>query len=381
MKSAQRLSKILRNCAAETGYSNGHSLSRLFSTSPSHSFQKSLTNNLRVGVQGVELYRGQNKRGVELGPKAIRDTGVVAALRNVGHEIVDYGNAPIMEMQEEAVLQERLVASGGRQSQTVPESDYNGYLNVHYVKQVADANRMISDWTSKIMRDGRVCLTLGGDHALGIGTVNGASQVHPDLGVLWIDAHSDINTPLTTGSGKIHGMSVAFFVQELQPYMTQLPEFSWVQPRIKAANLAFIGLRDVDPAERAILEMLGITAYSMRDVDRHGIQKVTEMALSKISQDKKRPIHVSYDIDSLCESIVKSTGTPVPGGLSLREGITLLEMINETGRMVSMDLVEVNPLLGSELDAAATAQAAKHLILGAFGHSRGGMALNSIPKP
>lgn len=207
--------------------------------------------------------------------------------------------------------------------------------------------------------------------------------MHPDLAVLWIDAHADINTPLTSDSGNMHGMSVAFFVKELQPYVSRLPPIaSWIQPKISAANLAYIGLRDVDPAEATILEMLGIAAYSMREVDRYGIEKVTEMALSKISRgNSNRPIHVSYDIDAICGSVIKSTGTPVPGGLTLREGISLIEMIHNTGRMVSMDLVEVNPLLGSEEDAVTTAQAAKHLILGAFGHARGGRALNSIPKP
>lgn len=226
-------------------------------------------------------------------------------------------------------------------------------------------------------------MTLGGDHALGIGTVNGACQVYPDLSVLWIDAHADINTPLTTDSGNMHGMSVAFFVKDLQPYVCQLPGFSsWIQPKISASNMAYIGLRDVDPAEATIMEMLGIAAYSMRDVDRFGIEKVTEMAISRISRgNPNRPIHVSYDIDALCDSIVKSTGTPVAGGLTLREGISLIEMVHETGRMVSMDLVEVNPLLGSESDAINTAKAAKHLILGAFGNNRSGLALNSIPKP
>lgn len=233
------------------------------------------------------------------------------------------------------------------------------------------------------MQDERICVTLGGDHALGIGTVNGASQVHPDLAVLWIDAHSDINTPLTTDSGNIHGMSVSFFVKELQPYLTQIPDFaSWTQPRVSARNIAFIGLRDVDPAEATILEMLGIAAFSMRDVDQYGIQKVTEMALSRISHgNKMRPIHVSYDIDSICDSVVRSTGTPVPGGLTLREGITLMEMIHDTRRLVSLDLVEVNPLLGSEDDAVTTVRAAKQIIVAALGNSRGGNALNSIPKP
>jgi arginase len=184
------------------------------------------------------------------------------------------------------------------------------------LKEVASVNRTLSESVAKVLHDGRICLTLGGDHSLGIGTLHGASSVHNDLAVLWVDAHCDLNTPSTSWSKNMHGMSLSFVLRELTAYVHKYPEFSWITPRISASNLAYIGLRDVDPAERTIMNMLGINAYSMKDVDLYGIRKVTEMALDHIcgkpgpSGTGRRPLHVSYDIDALDAGEVTTTGTP-----------------------------------------------------------------------
>lgn len=231
------------------------------------------------------------------------------------------------------------------------------------------------------MHDNRICVTLGGDHSLSIGTIHGVAEVYKDIGVLWVDAHADINTPLTSKSGNIHGMAASFLVKEMEPYMVRLPSFEWITKKIPANNICYIGLRSVDPPEAKILQELGILAYTMDDIDSMGIHQITNMALQHISECGRRPIHVSFDIDSLCETYVKSTGTPVPGGLNIREAITVCHMAFRTNRLVSLDMVEVNPLIGSFENVDITARYAKHLILSAFGHLRGGLPSETIPKP
>ncbi|KAF9997465.1 Arginase, catabolizes arginine to ornithine and urea [Modicella reniformis] len=165
--------------------------------------------------------------------------------------------------------------------------------------------------------------------------------VHPDTGLIWVDAHADINTPETTESGNIHGCPVSF----LLGIAGQIPEFSWVKPCLRPERLVYIGLRDVDHAEKKILRDHGIKVFSMHEVDKYGIAKVVEMAVEHVSPGRTRPIHLSFDVDALDPSVAPSTGTPVRGGLTFREGHYICEAIYETGCLVSMDLMEVNPSL------------------------------------
>lgn len=197
-------------------------------------------------------------------------------------------------------------------------------------------------------REGRFVLTLGGDHSIAIGTISGTAKairerLGREIAVIWVDAHADINTPETSDSGNIHGMPVAF----LTGLATEKPEnpFGWIKQehRLNLKKLVYIGLRDVDRGEKKILRENGIKAFSMHDIDKYGIGRVMEMALGWIGTDT--PIHLSFDVDALDPMYAPSTGTPVRGGLTLREGDYIAECVHETGSLVALDLVEVNPSL------------------------------------
>ena len=216
-------------------------------------------------------------------------------------------------------------------------------------------------------------LTLGGDHSIAIGTLSGMSRairerLNKDLAVIWVDAHADINTPEQSASGNIHGMPLAYLsglATDKHPH-----PFAWLndpeQVPISLQKLVYIGLRDVDRAEKRTLRKYGIKAFSMHDIDRHGIGKVMDMALEWIGGDT--PIHLSFDIDALDPVVAPSTGTAVRRGLTLREGCFIAECVQETGALVSMDLVEVNPTLEAH-GAESTISAGVDVVRAALGET------------
>jgi arginase len=224
-------------------------------------------------------------------------------------------------------------------------------------------------------KEGRTTLTLGGDHSIAIGSVAGVAKAVKErldrkMALIWVDAHADINTPETSGSGNIHGMPVAFLTGLAKD---EDPEtFGWITDdmRIPLSKLVYIGLRDVDRGEKAILRQHGVKAFSMHDIDRHGIGRVMEMALAHIGSDT--PIHLSFDVDALDPTYAPSTGTPVRGGLTLREGDFIAECVHETGCLVAMDLVEVNPSLEpgvNDIGATETVRAGCSIVRCALGES------------
>lgn len=239
---------------------------------------------------------------------------------------------------------------------------------------VSAVTQRLSEQVYAHAREGRMVLTLGGDHSIAIGTIAGtAKAVRERLGreiaVIWVDAHSDINTPETSDSGNIHGMPVAFITGLAKE---DKPEyFGWLKPEhmLNVHKLVYIGLRDVDAAEKRILRENGIKAFSMFDIDRHGIGRVVEMALAHIGNDT--PIHLSFDVDALDPMWAPSTGTPVRGGLTLREGDFICESVHLTGNLVAIDLVEVNPSLAADREAEAneTIRAGCSLVRCALGES------------
>ncbi|KAJ1504965.1 Arginase, catabolizes arginine to ornithine and urea [Coelomomyces lativittatus] len=190
-------------------------------------------------------------------------------------------------------------------------------------------------------------LTLGGDHTIALGTVHGMLQKYGDqLRVIWVDAHADINTPTTSTSGNLHGCPVSFLMG-FQDCL--IPHFEWcTQVRLLPHQLVYIGLRDVDLPERKLLRQANIKCFSMFDVTKFGIGAVLEMAVSYLNPDRNLPMHLSFDVDALDPSVVSATGTPVPGGLTFREGIYICQALHATGLLVSMDVVEVNPALAED---------------------------------
>ncbi|XP_053692591.1 arginase, hepatic [Sabethes cyaneus] len=306
----------------------------------------------KIGIIGVPFEKGQRKQGVGLGPKAIREAGLIDAIQEISYRlnIRDYGD----------INYEALNLSGRLT------------VNMKMLEHVASCTKHLSERVTQVLKDDRLCLTLGGDHAIAIGSIDGHLKHCSDVGVIWVDAHADLNTNSTSPSGNIHGMPVALLARELADYWPYIPGMDWQEPIISIKNLVYIGLRSVDPYERAIIDKFNIHAFGMREVEKYGIREVMRMALERIDPEGKKSLHVSYDIDSLDVLEAPSTGTSVRGGLTLREGIYIMEEAYNTGRLAAVDLVEVNPAIGTEVDVKKTLEAAIHLLVAACGHSRSG---------
>jgi len=308
----------------------------------------------KIGVIGVPFEKGQPRVGVGNGPLRIRQGDLITRLREIHQQmdVVDYGDVKY----------------------EVNKTICDAIPNMRDYEHMVPCAQEVSKRVANIIRDGRICLTLGGDHSIGVATVDGHIQAKSEnVALLWIDAHADLNTNKTSSTGNIHGMPMALLAKELADYWPYLPGMDWQKPVISIRNVAYIGLRSVDSYERLVIDKHGITAFGMAEIEKYGIHTVLNMALDKIDPDSNKSIHVSFDIDSLDSLEAPSTGTAVRGGLTLREGIYIMESIHKTGRLGAMDLVEVNPTIGSEKDVQTTVEAAIHIILAAFGYSRRGL--------
>ncbi len=240
---------------------------------------------------------------------------------------------------------------------------------------VSAVTQKLSEQVYSHAKEGRCVLNLGGDHSIDVGSIAGTAKairerLDREMAVIWVDAHCDINTPETSGSGNIHGMPVAFLSGLAKDDRPDV--FGWLKKEhlISLKKLVYIGLRDVDRGEKLILRENNIKAFSMHDIDRHGIGRVMEMALGWIGNDT--PIHLSFDVDALDPLYAPSTGTPVRGGLTLREGDFIAECVHESGCLVAMDLVEVNPTLEPGIDdigAQQTVRSGCSLVRCALGES------------
>ncbi|WFD03032.1 arginase [Malassezia obtusa] len=272
---------------------------------------------------------GQPRKGVELGPDALLNAGLPKQLEELGWK----------------VGLDRSIDWDTVNGLLTNDADIDTMKNP---RSVSKASELLASAVEKHAKAGELPLTVGGDHSLGTGTMIGLNRVYPDVATIWVDAHADINTPKTTPSGNLHGCPVSFALGLEGSYVE--PFKSWIpNPPIASPNrLVYIGLRDVDEGERKILKDHNIKVFSMHHIDKYGIGKVVEMALDHVNNGtsrRDRPIHLSFDVDALDPSVAPSTGTPVRGGLTFREGHYICEAIHETGSVVAMDLVEVNPLL------------------------------------
>ncbi|XP_032656660.2 arginase-1 isoform X1 [Chelonoidis abingdonii] len=303
-----------------------------------------------VGIIWAPFSKGQARQGTEEGPAVVKEAGLIDKLTAQGCDVKDYG---------------------ALQFDDIP--DDRPCHNAKNPRTVGRANEKLASIVEKVKKDGRTCLVVGGDHSLGIGSISGHAKTEPDLGVIWFDAHTDINTPLTSLSGNIHGQPVAFLLKELKDKMPDIPGFSWITPCLSAEDIVYIGLRDVDDAEHCILKSLGIKYYSMTEIDQLGIGKVMEETLHYLLANKKKPIHLSFDVDGLDPPLTPATGTPVPGGVTLREGIYVAEQLYKTGLLSAVDTVEINPRLGkTQEEVDSTVNTAVSIILSGFGKAREG---------
>ncbi|XP_045106729.1 arginase, hepatic-like isoform X1 [Portunus trituberculatus] len=316
------------------------------------------TVNRKVGVIGAAFEKGQVRRdgrriGVSDGPKVIRETGVLNHLAGLGLDIRDFGD-----------VEDKNSDTKDAEIQLGPDGERHHTTVLEY-------NRRLAASVSEVVKEGRVCVTLGGDHSISIGTLNGHMAAVPDqqVVVLWVDAHADLNTGAISPTGNMHGMPAAHHLRGMAQQINRMAD-GWPHPCLDAHHIVYVGLRDVDPCERELMDQMGILSFSMREVDRVGFHNVLEAALSHLKPSPSRPLHLSFDIDALDPVEAPSTGTRVRGGLTLREGLALCEAVQETGYLSALDLVEVNPSIGTGEDAAITTNAARLLLLSALAGRR-----------
>lgn len=262
---------------------------------------------------------GQLRRGVDMGPSAIRYAGVVERLESLGYQVDDLGDIEI-----------------GRDRLTT--DPLTGLRNLEAVVQ---ASAKIAEKVDKIMKEGSFPLVLGGDHSIAIGTLAGISKYFKKLGVIWFDAHGDLNTPETSPSGNIHGMPLAVSLGLGETTLTQIGGYC---PKIQPENIVIIGARSLDEGEKRLIKEKGIKVYTMHEIDRLGIPKVIEETIAYF-KNRSDGVHLSLDLDGLDPLYAPGVGTPVEGGLNYRESHFAMEMLFESGMITSAEFVEVNPIL------------------------------------
>ena len=310
--------------------------------SPIHSGTQSLPTR-RIRIIGVPLDMGASRRGVDMGPSAMRVAGLEARLEALGHTVVDGGNIRV----------------------EVAETRNSGDKSARYLAEIAETCTRTAEAVVKTLEDGMTPLVLGGDHSLAAGSVSGVSHFYrrqnQKIGVIWIDAHSDINTPETSPSGNVHGMPLAALLG-LGP--EPLGNIFGYSPKVAAENTVLIGVRDIDSAEAENIRRAGIAeVYTMRDIDERGMRTVMEEAL-RVAGRGTVGYHVSLDMDWVDPEDAPGVGTPVRGGATYREAHLAMEMLGDSGRVTSIEVVEVNPVID---DANRTAILAVELVMSAMG--------------
>ena len=307
---------------------------------------------------------GQKKAGVSRGPEALASAGLFEAIKNIptpSHSVPLTGPRPSLWGDPHV----RSIEPEFRGLNLPAPTTSSG--GVHQPLHVGTAARLLYGAVAEEARRSRFVLTLGGDHSLALGSVAGTMSQHPSMGLIWVDAHADINTAATSPSGSLHGCPVSFLLG--LDRSAAVPGFEWTNDFVplQPSRVAYIGLRDVDYAERALLRQLNITCFSMSDIVALGFSRVVQEAVRAIDPTATQPIHCSFDIDALDPQYAASTGTPVPGGISLAEGKYLAESLARTGRLVGFDLMEVNPDLADAEKQKTTIQSAKEIILSGLG--------------
>ncbi len=293
---------------------------------------------MQIRIIGAPMDLGADRRGVDIGTSAIRYAELSDHLRRLGYTVRDIGNIVIPQ----------------------PESEAQGNPRLKYLGPIVRASEELESIVSSTLQGGEFPLILGGDHSIALGSISGVAHVHKPLGVLWIDAHADLNTEETTPSGNIHGMILAALAGLGDSRLCGIG--GWA-PKLNPAHIVIVGARDIDSGEQKLLRQHHIHVFTMSDIDQYGISDVMRQA-NAIAGQNDNPIHLSLDMDALDPREAPGVGTPVRGGLSYREAHLAMEMVANTHRLVSMDVVEVNPILDRE---NATALLAVELVLSALG--------------
>ncbi|UXS76067.1 arginase [Staphylococcus chromogenes] len=298
--------------------------------------------NKTIEIIGAPTTFGQKKLGVNFGPDAIRYAGAVERLKRIGHRVIDSGNVQTPEIDLEKF-----------------HAQQEGLQN--YDEILAFSNDL-KDKVSDSIKNKHFPVILGGDHSLAIGSISGVSQHYKNLGIIWYDAHGDLNLPEESPSGNVHGMPLRVLAGEGEEALVHLGGFA---PKVKPENIVLIGMRDLDYGERAYIKKHQIKTYTMAEIDEMGIKKVIQETIEYL-KERTDGIHLSLDVDALDPEETPGTGTKVLGGLTYRESHFALEQLQKSGLVTSMDLVEVNPLLDI---GNKTAEQAVALLGSFFGES------------
>ncbi len=299
-------------------------------------------NRSHIAVIGAPVDLGAGRRGVDMGPSAVRVANLNARLASLGYVVEDLGNVPVSQQ----------------------EAESPGPRNARYLPQITDTCTRLASLVEDAMDRARVPVVLGGDHSIAAGTVAGVAahfrKKDQKLGLLWIDAHADMNTPESSPSGNVHGMALACCVGMGPVELTHIGGFA---PKVDPANVVLIGIRSVDEMERRHVQSSGVRAFTMRDVDERGLRNVMEEAI-RVAGNGTAGFHVSFDMDSVDPREAPGVGTPVKGGLTYREAHLAMELLCDSGMVTSMEVVEVNPVID---EANRTGDLAVELVMSAMG--------------
>lgn len=273
-----------------------------------------------ISIIGVPMDLGQMRRGVDMGPSAIRYAGIIERLEKMDYDICDLGNIDI-----------------ARPDRKQPERADN----LRNLSEVIGANEKLAEVVDEEIKKNRFPLVLGGDHSIAIGSIAGVANHYENLGVIWYDAHGDINTVETSPSGNIHGMPLAVSLGYGHEKLTKIMR---QHPKIKPENVVLIGIRDLDEGEKELLRELNIKVYTMHEIDRIGMTQVMQETIAYL-KERTDGVHLSFDLDGINPSEAPGVGTPVIGGVTYRESHLAMEMLAESNLITSAEFVEVNPML------------------------------------
>lgn len=299
----------------------------------------------KIGIIGVPQDLGASRRGVDMGPSSLRIGGIHSAIERLGYEVIDYGNIKCHD------IEESLRSTSKQEEET----------KLRHLNHIIETSELMKFTINRAIEENCFPLILGGDHSINIGTMLGLRKLNDNgkTGILWVDAHADFNTAETTVSGNIHGMPLAVNTGRGDERLIQLGP----APNLIEENVALIGVRDIDPLEAELLKESNVHVFTMSTIDENGFAESARNAIHLATKDVNY-LHVSFDIDSLDPREAPGTGTPVSGGLTYREAHLLMELVHDTGKLTSMELVEINPTLD---DANKTARLGVELISSALG--------------
>jgi arginase len=349
---------LKRNVAARSlsggaGYGNVHD--RLERSSEPLFQHTSYPHTCRV--IGAPMTYGQPYAGTDGGPELLRERGLLQKLSALGWRVHDHGDLEFAPQHG---------STGGFSG-----ANGGGKFKAKNSEIVGQGCHQLADLVEETARAGQFPLVLGGDHSIGLGTLSGLLAARPETGVIWVDAHADLNAPDFSESGNMHGMPLGLTTKGVaMANPSSVPGLAWLQDRnqLDPSQLVYIGLRDIDPAERQVIKSLNIKAFTMHEIDRFGIGRVMEEAFDHLLKAQPdRPLHLSYDIDALDPLIAPATGTTVRGGLTYREAHYVAEAVAYTGLLASAEIVELNPFLSNEDGAAETVDLGMQLITSFMG--------------